>query len=55
EEEVDSRVYCICQTLYDDEKIMVACDKCDEWYHTECVQLSEQVVELVDKFYCPKC
>jgi COMPASS component SPP1 len=47
----DDRLYCICQTKYDPEKMMIACDKfvrssclsrgaksddrCDEWYHTD--------------------
>ncbi len=71
---MDTRLYCMCETLYDDERIMVACDKyvrhtmsgrarelkrliyrCDEWYHPPCVGLKEPDVELVDKFFCPKC
>jgi COMPASS component SPP1 len=27
EEEEDSRLYCICKTRYDEEKIMIACDR----------------------------
>lgn len=27
EEEEDTKLYCVCRTLYDDEKIMIACDK----------------------------
>jgi hypothetical protein len=27
--EPDTKLYCVCETLYDEEKIMVACDKYD--------------------------
>ena len=27
EEEEDTKLYCMCQTLYDEEQIMIACDK----------------------------
>ncbi|KAF9512606.1 hypothetical protein BS47DRAFT_1047589 [Hydnum rufescens UP504] len=53
--EPDTKLYCICETLYNEERIMVACDKCDEWYHPSCVHLDEKNVELVDKFFCPRC
>lgn len=27
EEEEDTKLYCMCQALYDEEKMMIACDK----------------------------
>lgn len=27
EEEEDTKLYCMCETLYDEEKMMIACDK----------------------------
>jgi len=32
------RLYCICRTA-DESAHMIGCDKCDEWYHFECVGL----------------
>lgn len=29
--------------------------RCEEWYHLDCVRISEESVELVDLFICPKC
>ncbi|KAF8314223.1 hypothetical protein DL93DRAFT_2032305, partial [Clavulina sp. PMI_390] len=55
EDERDSKLYCMCETLYDEEKMMIACDQCDEWYHPGCVHLSDAQVELVDVFFCPRC
>ncbi|GAA5828022.1 hypothetical protein JCM11251_005694 [Rhodosporidiobolus azoricus] len=54
-EEKDDRLYCICKTLYNPERMMIACDKCEEWYHVDCVGIAEDAVELVDLFICPKC
>ncbi|KAF7310946.1 PHD-type domain-containing protein [Mycena chlorophos] len=51
----DDKLYCICKTLYDEDRFMIACDQCDEWYHTNCVEMPDLVVELVDQFFCPPC
>ncbi|KAG9145128.1 hypothetical protein Leryth_008916 [Lithospermum erythrorhizon] len=45
-----SMLYCICRRPYD-QRPMVACDKCDEWYHFDCVNLA-----TAPKVYiCPAC
>ncbi|CAA0838763.1 transcription factor jumonji (jmjC) domain-containing protein [Striga hermonthica] len=45
-----SMLYCICRRPYD-RRPMIACDKCDEWYHFDCVKISS-----APKFYiCPAC
>ncbi|KAK2461885.1 hypothetical protein APHAL10511_006348 [Amanita phalloides] len=51
----DDKLYCVCKTKYDEDRVMIACDKCDEWYHTQCVNMSDLVVDLVDQFFCPLC
>ncbi|KAJ7254067.1 hypothetical protein B0H12DRAFT_1115786 [Mycena haematopus] len=51
----DDKLYCICKTKYDEDRFMIACDKCDEWYHTQCVEMPDLVVDLVDQFFCPLC
>ena len=28
EAEVDAQLYCLCKQIYDEERIMIACDKC---------------------------
>ncbi|GJE86068.1 PHD-type domain-containing protein [Phanerochaete sordida] len=55
EQEVDDRLYCICRTPYDEDRVMIACDRCDEWYHTQCVKMPDLEVDLVDQFICPIC
>ncbi|KAL8053846.1 hypothetical protein ABFX02_05G100200 [Erythranthe guttata] len=45
-----SMLYCICRRPYD-QKAMIACDKCDEWYHFDCIKISS-----APKVYiCPAC
>ncbi|KAF9015207.1 hypothetical protein BDQ17DRAFT_25781 [Cyathus striatus] len=51
----DDKLYCVCKTKYDEDKFMIACDRCDEWYHTQCVNLPELEVDLIDQFICPPC
>ncbi|KAI0704856.1 hypothetical protein BC835DRAFT_1261705, partial [Cytidiella melzeri] len=51
----DDKLYCICKTKYDEDRVMIACDRCDEWYHTQCVNMPDLEVDLVDQFICPIC
>ncbi|KAI0639360.1 hypothetical protein C8Q77DRAFT_1213944 [Trametes polyzona] len=55
EEAVDDKLYCICKTSYDEDKVMIACDRCDEWYHTQCLNMNDLEVDLIDQFVCPPC
>lgn len=47
-------LYCICGQV-EEKKWMIACDKCDRWYHGECVGLHEEEGELAVKYYCADC
>ncbi|XP_031503596.1 lysine-specific demethylase JMJ17 isoform X3 [Nymphaea colorata] len=46
-----SILYCICRKPYD-ERPMIACDQCDEWYHFDCINLQGPPP---DKFFCRAC
>ncbi|KAG2179211.1 hypothetical protein INT43_002061 [Umbelopsis isabellina] len=48
-------LYCICRKPYDRPRFMIACDACDQWFHGECVGISERDGALVEKYYCPTC
>jgi len=45
--EDDDTLYCVCQRRYnyDEHECMIKCDKCDEWYHCDCIA----------QFSCDKC
>jgi COMPASS component SPP1 len=48
-------LFCICRKP-DDHKYMIACDGgCDDWFHSRCVNISEDEGKLIDKFICPNC
>ncbi|KAF5377475.1 hypothetical protein D9615_005365 [Tricholomella constricta] len=51
----DDKLYCVCKTKYDEDRFMIACDRCDDWYHTQCVNMPDLEVDLVDLFVCPLC
>jgi histone demethylase JARID1 len=46
-----SILYCICRKPYDN-RAMIACDQCDEWYHFDCINVCGPPQET---FHCPAC
>jgi hypothetical protein len=48
-------LYCICRKPYDKPRFMIACDECDQWFHGECVGMSERDGGLIELYYCPTC
>ena len=51
EEEID--IYCICR-LPDDRTSMICCDRCQEWFHFQCVHISESH-DLRQQWFCDNC
>ena len=45
--------YCYCK--WGSSGIMLCCEKCDRWYHDECLGLSESEISNVNSFYCAEC
>lgn len=43
----------VCRELETNE--MVQCDKCEHWFHYECVPITSDQVDKVAKFYCNQC
>lgn len=46
-------VYCVCRA--NGEEKMVACDTCNEWFHLECIGLSEKLANQIPQFVCSAC
>ncbi len=57
-EDEEKQVYCLCKQPYEDED-MIACDDCNEYYHIECIGMSQQefqyFVERDDEYFCKSC
>ncbi|KAF9142890.1 PHD finger protein 3 [Mortierella sp. GBA39] len=52
------KVYCHCQKP-DDGNVMIQCDSCRQWFHGACVDITEEVAEMMElkneKFFCEPC
>ena len=46
--------YCICRSTRAD-TFMIGCDKCEEWYHGDCISITEEYSKKIEKFYCLLC
>ena len=55
EAESDNGPYCICRGP-DDHRWMIFCERCEDWFHGECINLDKGIGEsLIEKFICPNC
>ncbi|XP_030753207.1 nucleosome-remodeling factor subunit NURF301 isoform X3 [Sitophilus oryzae] len=49
------KVYCICRTPYDETKFYVGCDLCNNWFHGDCVDITEESSKTLTEFICDEC
>ncbi|XP_068759395.1 CXXC-type zinc finger protein 1-like [Montipora capricornis] len=50
----DDVTYCICQTS-DTSRFMICCDKCDEWFHGDCIGITKMEAKDIKQYYCIQC
>ncbi|KAB7499319.1 Histone lysine demethylase PHF8 [Armadillidium nasatum] len=50
----DEQVYCVCRSS-DVTRFMIGCDHCEEWYHGDCISVTEVEANRIRKFYCKRC
>ncbi|XP_037668089.1 LOW QUALITY PROTEIN: death-inducer obliterator 1-like [Choloepus didactylus] len=52
-----SALYCLCRRPQD--RFMICCDRCEEWFHGDCVGISEARGRLLERngedYICPNC
>ncbi|KAM9483687.1 nucleosome-remodeling factor subunit BPTF-like isoform 1-T1 [Clarias gariepinus] len=51
----DTNLYCICKTPYDETKFYIGCDLCTNWYHGDCVGITEKEAKKMDDYICAEC
>jgi hypothetical protein len=49
------KLYCICRKPYVDGVFMIACDKCDDWFHGDCVSISSKDAKKMSSYTCAVC
>merc|ERR1712048_915835 len=47
-------VFCICRSS-DIERFMIACEKCNEWFHGDCINVSRKKAKNIEEWFCSKC
>ncbi|KAK1798119.1 hypothetical protein P4O66_000614 [Electrophorus voltai] len=55
ESKKDTKLYCVCKTPYDETKFYIGCDLCTNWYHGECVGITEKEAKKMDDYICAEC
>merc|ERR1711983_115868 len=54
DENVGETLYCTCRST-DVNRFMIGCDHCEEWYHGDCIGVTEKEAKFIKKFYCIEC
>ncbi|XP_058794232.1 nucleosome-remodeling factor subunit NURF301 isoform X2 [Phymastichus coffea] len=49
------KLYCLCRTPYDETKFYVGCDLCNNWFHGDCVGITEEMSKSMSEFVCTEC
>jgi COMPASS component SPP1 len=50
----DGTFYCICRSSQAN-GFMICCDSCEEWFHGDCVKITEKEAKNIKKYYCHRC
>ncbi|KAL9959895.1 hypothetical protein ACROYT_G033268 [Oculina patagonica] len=50
----EDTIYCVCRTS-DTSRFMICCDKCDEWFHGECIGITKLEAKEIKQYYCRPC
>lgn len=51
----EKKLYCVCRTPYDNTKFYVGCDVCSNWFHGDCVGITEVMSQKMSEFVCDGC
>lgn len=48
-------VFCTCLEPYNPDRVMVMCERCEEWFHPECVGETSASLSRSTSWNCPRC
>jgi hypothetical protein len=46
-------IYCFCRRM--ESGVMIACERCNEWYHCKCLKFARGKSKQLDNYMCPVC
>ncbi|PAA81142.1 hypothetical protein BOX15_Mlig025553g1, partial [Macrostomum lignano] len=46
--------WCICRST-DTGRFMIGCDKCEEWFHGDCIGVTPKQADAMRNYYCRRC
>ncbi|XP_050664238.1 nucleosome-remodeling factor subunit NURF301 isoform X2 [Leptidea sinapis] len=49
------KLLCLCRTPYDDTKFYVGCEHCSNWFHGDCVGVTEEMSKTMEEYVCADC
>ncbi|KPJ15071.1 hypothetical protein RR48_09098 [Papilio machaon] len=49
------KLLCVCRTPYDNTKFYVGCEHCSNWFHGECVGVTEAMSKTMEEYVCKEC
>ncbi|CAH2074013.1 unnamed protein product, partial [Iphiclides podalirius] len=49
------KLLCICRTPYDNTKFYVGCEHCSNWFHGDCVGVTEEMSKTMEEYICQDC
>ncbi|XP_068780235.1 CXXC-type zinc finger protein 1 isoform X4 [Struthio camelus] len=52
--EENAPVYCVCRKP-DINCFMIGCDNCNEWFHGDCINITERMAKAIREWYCGAC
>ncbi|KAH9489885.1 hypothetical protein Btru_044495 [Bulinus truncatus] len=55
QEHISEELYCLCQTPYDENQFYIGCDRCQDWFHGDCVGISKHEADSIEVYVCPNC
>jgi len=50
-----TKKYCICNTPYDETKFYVGCEKCSNWFHGDCIGITQSMADCLSDYICDVC
>lgn len=53
-DDVGETLYCICRSS-DVERFMIGCDHCEEWYHGDCINVTQEDARSIKSYFCDAC